>query len=70
MKSENLQLSRLPTRDLVIGTLHNLQEILTSWQRRARERSELAQLDPWTQRDLGLSDSELEQEANKPRWQA
>jgi uncharacterized protein YjiS (DUF1127 family) len=70
MKSENLHLSRLPTRAVVIGTLHNLQETLSSWQRRARERSELAQLDPWTQRDLGLSDNDLEQEANKPRWQA
>jgi uncharacterized protein YjiS (DUF1127 family) len=70
MKSENLHLSRLPTRAVLIGTLHNLQEILSSWQRRARERNELAQLDPWTQRDLGLSEHDIEQEANKPRWQA
>ena len=70
MKSEHLHLSGLPTGTAILATLHSLQAKLSSWQRRARERSELAQLDAWLQRDLGLSANDVEHEANKPRWSA
>jgi uncharacterized protein YjiS (DUF1127 family) len=70
MKSENLHLSRLHTGTALVATLHSLQATLSNWQRRARERSELAQLDSWGQRDLGLSANDVEQEANKWRWSA
>lgn len=69
MESENLHLSRAHDRAGLLGTLHSFQESLSSWLRRARERSELAQLDPWTQRDLGLSESDIWREANKHAWE-
>lgn len=70
MRSENLHQGRTQLRAGLVGTLHSVQESFSCWQRRARERSELAQLDAMTQRDLGLSDSEISQEASKYSWQA
>ena len=70
MKSENLHLTQMQPRAGLVSALHSLQESFSSWQRRARERSELAQLDAMTQRDLGLSDSEISHEASKYSWQA
>jgi len=70
MKSENLHLSRLHTGTAIVATLHSLHATLNSWKRRARERSELAQLDLWSQRDLGLSANDVEHEASKWRWSA
>jgi uncharacterized protein YjiS (DUF1127 family) len=70
MKSENLHLSQVHVRAGLLGTLHSLQESFSHWQRRARERSELAQLDDLTKRDLGLSDSDISREASKYSWQA
>jgi uncharacterized protein YjiS (DUF1127 family) len=69
MKSDSLQLNQQRTRGL-LEPLHSLQESLHDWQRRARERERLSQLDAWTKRDLGLSDDDVAREANKPRWQA
>jgi uncharacterized protein YjiS (DUF1127 family) len=70
MKSENLHLSRLQTGTAIVATLLGLQATFSGWQRRARERSELAQLDLWSQRDLGLSANDVELEVNKSRWSA
>lgn len=70
MKSENLHLSRALPRAAIVSTWRILQESFSSWQRRARERSELAQLDALTRRDLGLSDSDISHEASKYSWQA
>ncbi|HTU62996.1 MAG TPA: DUF1127 domain-containing protein [Polyangiales bacterium] len=70
MKSENLHLSIAPTRSALLATLHSLQETFGSWQRRARGRDELAHLDTWSQRDLGLSEQDVQHEASKPRWSA
>ena len=39
-----------------------------TWRRRTQERRELANLDHRTIRDLGLSPSEIQFEANKPFW--
>ena len=50
------------------GTFEVLGQILATWQRRARERRELANLDARTIRDLGLSTSEVQFEASKPFW--
>lgn len=50
------------------GTLTALAQILGTWRRRAHERRELATLDQRTIRDLGLSPSEIQFEANKPFW--
>ena len=56
------------------GTLTAFNQILgrtfATWRRRAQERRELANLDHRTIRDLGLSPSEIQFEANKPFWRA
>jgi len=40
----------------------------STWRRRAQDRRELANLDHRAIRDLGLSPSEIQFEANKPFW--
>ena len=52
------------------GTFTAFNQILATWRRRARERHELANLDRRTLRDLGLSTSEIQFEANKPFWRS
>jgi uncharacterized protein YjiS (DUF1127 family) len=50
------------------GTFTAFNQIFSTWRRRAQERHELANLDHRTVRDLGLSPSEVQFEANKPFW--
>ena len=50
------------------GTYTAFSKVLNTWRRRSRERQELASLDRRTLRDLGLSSSEVNFEANKPFW--
>ncbi|MDP1839390.1 MAG: DUF1127 domain-containing protein [Reyranella sp.] len=50
------------------GTYTAFSQILATWRRRAKERRELANLDHRAIRDLGLSPSEIQFEANKPFW--
>jgi len=70
MKTENLHLSQTYQSARQASRLQRLTEAFAIWQRRAHERAELAQLDAWAQRDLGLSDSDIWREAGKPWWQA
>jgi uncharacterized protein YjiS (DUF1127 family) len=50
------------------GTFTAFNQIFATWRRRARERDELAHLDERSIRDLGLSPSSIQFEANKPFW--
>lgn len=50
------------------GTYTAFNQILATWRRRAKERRELANLDHRAIRDIGLSPSEIQFEANKPFW--
>ena len=50
------------------GTFTAFNQIFSTWRRRSRERNELAQLDYRTVRDLGLSPSDIQFEANKAFW--
>ena len=50
------------------GTFTAVGQLFATWRRRAQERRELANLDHRTIRDLGLSPSEIQFEANKPFW--
>ncbi len=50
------------------GTYTAFNQILNAWRRRARERRELTRLDHRTMRDLGLTESQVQFEANKPFW--
>jgi uncharacterized protein YjiS (DUF1127 family) len=52
------------------GTYTAFNQILATWRRRARERRELATLDARGLRDLGLSASDVNFEANKPFWRS
>jgi uncharacterized protein YjiS (DUF1127 family) len=70
MRSENLHLNQTHAPAFHAGALQRLTDTLLCWQRRARERAELAHLDAWTLRDLGLSEGEVLQEASKPCWEA
>ena len=50
------------------GTFTAFGQILATWRRRARERTELSRLDQRTIRDLGLSEGDVVFEASKPFW--
>lgn len=50
------------------GTYTAFNQIFVTWRRRAKERRELANLDHRAIRDIGLSPSEIQFEANKPFW--
>lgn len=50
------------------GPLHGVLELLHTWQKRAHERHELAQLSGRDARDMGVTQSQIEFEANKPFW--
>jgi uncharacterized protein YjiS (DUF1127 family) len=50
------------------GTFTAFSHILATWRRRAQERRELSTMDTRTLRDLGLSASDINFEANKPFW--
>jgi uncharacterized protein YjiS (DUF1127 family) len=52
------------------GTYTAFNQILATWRQRARQRKELATLDARTLRDLGLSASDVNFEANKPFWRS
>jgi uncharacterized protein YjiS (DUF1127 family) len=73
MKSVDLHRSQVHAHvhahALPSSVLQRVTGTLLAWQRRARERSELAQLDAWTLRDLGLSADDIWREVKKPRWQ-
>lgn len=43
---------------------------LVAWHARDRQRSELARLDPYTLRDIGVNPGEAYFEAGKPFWRA
>ena len=50
------------------GTYTAFNQIFNTWRRRVRERRELSHLDHRTLRDLGLTESQIQFEANKPFW--
>jgi len=49
-------------------TLQHVRQFLREWCRRARSRREIATITYCTQRDLGLSVSQMRFEAQKPFW--
>jgi uncharacterized protein YjiS (DUF1127 family) len=52
------------------GTLIAFRQILATWRERARQRRELVNLDYRTMRDLGISPTDVQFEANKPFWRS
>lgn len=66
----NISLHDAPQATLAgtIAAFSAVGEVLTTWRRRARERRELANLDHRTLRDLGISPTDVQYEADKPFW--
>ncbi len=56
------------TRAPLAGTFAAFGQILATWRERARQRRELTNLDYRTMRDLGISPTDVQFEANKPFW--
>jgi uncharacterized protein YjiS (DUF1127 family) len=54
----------------LVETATKLGRILNEWRGRARGRRELAKLDHHAARDLGISLSQIQFEAQKPFWRA
>jgi uncharacterized protein YjiS (DUF1127 family) len=54
----------------LVEAVARLGRILNEWRRRARGRREIAKLDHHAARDLGISLSQLQFEAQKPFWRA
>jgi uncharacterized protein YjiS (DUF1127 family) len=62
--------SRQPRREAAAGPVDRVVTTLRQWRRRARARRELAGLDDYLLRDIGLSRSQAQFESGKPFWQA
>jgi|GEM_PF-1452862 len=56
--------------ELLLADTRSLFGLLTTWQKRSRQRFELASLDERTLKDLGISRAERDWEAMKPFWRA
>jgi uncharacterized protein YjiS (DUF1127 family) len=52
------------------GTFAAFGQILATWRERTRQRRELVNLDYRTMRDLGISPTDVQFEANKPFWRS
>jgi uncharacterized protein YjiS (DUF1127 family) len=50
--------------------LARLWALVLTWERRARERQELATIEPRLLRDMGIPEDAARREARKPFWQA
>jgi uncharacterized protein YjiS (DUF1127 family) len=50
------------------GTFTAFANVLHLWRQRAHDRQEIAKLDARSLRDLGLTESAVRFEANKPFW--
>ena len=50
------------------GTFTAFANVLQLWRQRAHDRQEIAKLDTRSLRDLGLTESAVRFEANKPFW--
>jgi uncharacterized protein YjiS (DUF1127 family) len=66
----------MSTMNLVLATIYpsvvlrcsQLKKIVSEWRRRIRSRSELANLDDISLRDIGMSRCTAQHEASKPFW--
>jgi uncharacterized protein YjiS (DUF1127 family) len=68
MKSQQLDLGDFHASPQPLRAVTRLMDAVGVWRKRARQRYELAHLDPLIRRDIGLSDAELWLEASKLPW--
>jgi uncharacterized protein YjiS (DUF1127 family) len=60
---------RKPRRQAAVGPIDRALAMLRQWRQRARSRSELAGLDDYLLRDIGVSRSQAQFESGKRFWQ-
>ncbi len=60
----------LPSQAPLAGTITALGQTFATWRERAKQRRELTNLDYRTMRDLGISPTDVQFEANKPFWRS
>lgn len=65
----NLSLHYSPQVPLA-GRFTAFGQVVAAWRKRARQRRELANLDHRAMRDLGISPTDVQFEANKPFWRS
>lgn len=73
MRTENLNIGRvgLPAEarsSASPNSFNRMAATLGEWCARAKQRAQLAKLDPVARRDLGLSDADVWREVRKPFW--
>ena len=66
----NISLHHSSQAPLLAGSFTAFGQILATWRERAKQRRELATLDYRTMRDLGISPTDIQFEANKPFWRS
>jgi uncharacterized protein YjiS (DUF1127 family) len=62
-------LAALWVGELVVALAWHAAVQVVTWQERARQRRQLASLDDYLLRDLGLSRSQVHSELRKPFWE-
>ena len=59
----------LSGRPMHAGSGFNLQQQVLTWWQRARQRRQLAEMEDWQLRDLGISRRVADSEAARPFWE-
>jgi uncharacterized protein YjiS (DUF1127 family) len=70
MTSEKLNMQLVQPCETKASTRPRLVAAFAGWRERARQRGELAHLDAWTRRDLGVSETDVWNEVRRPFWEA
>ena len=54
----------------LISAYRGMTGLVQTWRRRARQRRELQQFEPWLRKDIAACRFDIETEINKPFWRA
>jgi uncharacterized protein YjiS (DUF1127 family) len=68
MTAENLNMQLVQPCRTQAAPKPSLRAALAAWWERAKQRDELAQLDAWSRRDLGVGDADVWNEVRRPFW--
>jgi uncharacterized protein YjiS (DUF1127 family) len=68
MTSEKLNLQLVQPCQARAAMRPGLSAAIAEWRKRARQRDELANLDDWMRRDLGVSEADVWNEVRRPFW--
>jgi uncharacterized protein YjiS (DUF1127 family) len=68
MTSEKLNMQLVRPCQETAAVRPSLVAAVACWRKRARQRDELANLDEWMRRDLGVSEADVWNEVRRPFW--